>query len=211
MFPLYVPLLGLLCYVVLYFGSRWVWFFSDTYLLFTTLTFYLTLGIFGGRAIKSFPKISVIPLAILLLFYLQQFKPNPKNIVYREVKKTVEAVQNLRKNNEPVFLIPPWTVLPFSYYAYPDIFKLPERDFEAALYKNKLFKIEKTSEIEIRLAGATSFILYLDEYRGVNTIGELPKGFYVKDSLLIPEVYLVLYCELDSNLFTTLRLDTVLN
>jgi len=208
---LYIALAGVLNYVTLYFGSQWVWFFSDNYLLFTTLTIYITLGIFAGKAVSKFPVVSYVLLAILLLPYFRQFNPLPKNLTYREVKSSIAAVQQLRQANEPVFLSPTWTALPYTYYAYPAIFKLPENELDSVLYVNKHFKIEQASEIEGRLAGATAFILYLDEYTGTNPIGELPKGFIVKDSILIPEVYLVLYCALDSNLLSTSSADTVLN
>ncbi|GEM_PF-5264684 len=207
----FLALYGLVCYGLLFFGSKWVWFFSDNYLLFTTLPVMVVFGIMAGKGFRVFPVITTLLLAWVMVPVLSHFKPVPKNITYREVQQSVREVQKLRQAQEPVFLFPAWTELRYLYYANRRIFQMAYSDIERALVINEHYKIELSEEIVPRLKGKRSFILYLDEYTGTNPIGTLPAGFRVRDSVLIPEVYLILYCEADSNLFMASTEATILN
>jgi len=190
-----VVLAGPVLYTLFYFGSQYVQFFKTGYALFAFLPVFMGLGIAIGNLIKQFP-IMLTSLALLFMTaYLQAYEPFPKNILYREVENSVQAVQKLRQNNEAIFIYPPWTDLPYTYYNNRALFQLDENDFSAALQADKTFRILTSTDITPEKHNGDAFILYLDEFTGTNPIGALPDGFTVRDSIFVPDTYLILYCE----------------
>ncbi len=195
----YLASMALATYVSLYLGSQWVWFFDENYALFTSLPVLLFFGAFAGKGLKQIPVITTLILLGLLWPFLRNFNPQPKHMLYREVQNSIKTINQLRTANEPVFLFPPFTEFAYLYYANRKAFNSPYHELELALFEDKHFKFENSGEILPRLKDETTFILYLDCYTGTNPIGPLPPGFRVRDSILVPEVYLVLYCETDPN------------
>lgn len=190
-----VVLSGPVLYTLFYFGSQYVQFFKPGYMLFAFLPVIIGLGIAVGNSIKQFPLV-LIPLTLFFLAaYLKAYEPLPKNILYREVENSVQAVQKLRQNNEAVFIYPPWTDLPYTYYNNIALFHLNDDDFYAALQTDKTYRILKSADITPEKHQGGAFILYLDEFTGTNPIGQLPDGYAVRDSIFVPDTYLILYCE----------------
>jgi hypothetical protein len=196
----FLGVIGILLYTALYFGSQYVQFFQDVYLLFTTLPLLICLGILLGRIVQ-YRKLPGSLLTLFILYiYIIHFEPFPKNIYYRDIKGAVEAVTELRKNEETVFIYPPWTENPYLYEANRSLFRLAEPQRTDEMNKIGLYRIMSANDLlQHPEAIQKPFILYLDEYTGSNPLGEMPFPLHIRDSIRLNECYLVLYCVPDSN------------
>lgn len=195
----FLSLIGLFIYTFLYLGSQYVQFFQDVYLLFTALPLLICLGIIAGKISKQARWLGVSLSVVVVIIFIKNFEPFPKNIYYRDIKGAVKAVAELRKNEEAVFMYPPWTDNPYLYAANRSIFRLaePQRTYE--MNKNGLFRILNANDLlQYTEAIQKPFILYLDEYTGTNPLGEMPFTLHIRDSIRLHECYLVLYCLPDS-------------
>jgi len=169
--------------------------FLDRYLVFTSIAFYLLVGqaiiyTSGSRKIV-FYVVSVIAVGGMLI----TFKPNLGN--HRRLKKVVEVISELKRNNTPVFMCPEWLEYGFAYYYNPGYF----RDYgklRLDLQNNSIFPVSHPEEIPHGIFETTTSLILLEEWPEVvdknnEVLKTISDRFSGCREINIPEAYKIYY------------------
>ena len=182
-------------YLAIFFLSFKLPMFLDRYLVFTSIAFYFLVGqaiiyTTGSRKIV-FYVVSVIAVGGML----STFKPNLDN--HRRLKKVVEVIHDLKKNNTSVFMCPEWLEYGFSYYYNPVYF----RDYgklRLDLQNNSIFPVSHPDEILHGIFETTTSVILLEEWPEVvdknnEVLKTISDRFSGCKEINIPEAYKIYY------------------
>jgi hypothetical protein len=121
---------------IMFLVSQKIPMFTNRYILFNTIGFYL----FIGAAITTLYKnirflIPIIGITLLVVMFL---KLKTQNLAVRETQKSANFIQSKINKNSSIIILPQWANLGFMYYFDRDIF-MDHENYNSLLNKNKIF------------------------------------------------------------------------
>lgn len=136
----------LLCYFGIFIISFWIPLFIDRYLLFTSLYFYLLLGIiFNSLFVSKFISNLLIPIPIILMFLTLELKKGKKDN-YQELVKYVNLIPD---STYSIIITPEWSDLNFVYYYDRNLFKVV-KNFKDSLFSHSIYPVNNIEQLPIQ-------------------------------------------------------------
>ena len=122
----YIILSFIIPFTIIFLASFKIPMFYDRYLVFTTIGYYLMIGIildylFNNKVAKSVTSI------IILMCMVLTTNPNISN--KRNVRETVEKIKDLNNSNTLILISPDYFIFNFAYYFDQEIFTNPVSSF----------------------------------------------------------------------------------
>jgi mannosyltransferase len=190
-----VVLWFVLPFFLMFFISYLVPMFLDRYLIFVSISFYLIIAIAIDYLFRK-KSFSYAVMTIVCILFIVTVKPNITN--KRDVKETVQEINELRQGNTLVIFCPQRFMLNYAYYHDIDLFKKFDnkkiyRKIEKELNKENIYGVNNISKVPLK---GWFHIIYLDagadySFPKNNILNTLNRQFELKDKYEFYQIFKV--------------------
>jgi uncharacterized membrane protein len=173
--------------------SYWMPLFLGKYLMYISISFYLVLAIAADYLIKGGKITYIVPVTVCILF-IATTKPNITN--KRNVKETVQKINELKYENTLVLFCPHHFILNYAYYHDIEIFKKINtvniyENIDNALHEHNIYGINNISDISYN---KWTHIIYLDaaanfSFPNNNILDSLNQDYTLKSHSKVYEIF----------------------
>ncbi len=124
-------------YTLMFFVSSKIPMFTNRYILFNTIGFYLFIAVTINTFYQKIRFLAPI-LSMVLIFFVYKHMYTG-NFALRKIKETAEYANSKMNNNTFTMIYPHWADLGFIYYYNPEVFK-SINNYEEALRENNIYR-----------------------------------------------------------------------